>query len=466
MISLLALLLVAATGAWAQEETLLTTILSTGDNASFTSGSKTFDNIATVSFSDEVINDDDEYGWFSGEERTLTVTAAEGCTITRVKFYTDSGSAFDEEAPFEAIVVHDGKNIAKVNGTSIGQYGVTKIEVYGYAAPAAENVTNIIFNNLGLANAYDLTSGPLTVGNIELNFDKADGNNPPAFYTTGGGAARIYKGNTMSIYAGGATITKIVFNLTQGTPTFNTGSYNATTSTWEGEATTLTLSNEMASGQVRITSMDVYYSVASAAGEATYTVTLKEGTEDADKWTIAPAEATTTGVAQGTEITATYSGTKLVKSVKATKKVAGPTAYTLAESTQGMIVGTDGKAYDVADKDNLPTGVTAAGVVVYKDGANGLAIALTDEASTMDWATACGENGAAAHTPAVEGLTWKLPSQEEWTLVGNANSGSSLNSAITSAGGTAIPTTHFDPETMTMTGQYWLLKFPTLRKSQ
>ena len=135
---------------------------------------------------------------------------------------------------------------------------------------------------------------------------------------------------------------------------------------------------------------------------------------------------------------------------------AGPTAYTLAESTQGMIVGTDGKAYDVADLGNLPSGVTAAGVVVYKNGANGLAIALTDEASMMDWATACGESGAAAHTPTVEGQTWKLPSQEEWTLVKNANSGTSLNSAITSAGGTAIPTVHFDHETQIMTGKYWL----------
>ena len=132
------------------------------------------------------------------------------------------------------------------------------------------------------------------------------------------------------------------------------------------------------------------------------------------------------------------------------------TSYTLAESTVGMIVGTDGKAYDVADKDNLPSGVTAAGVVVYKNGANGLAIALTDEASMMDWATACGESGAAAHTPTVEGQTWKLPSQEEWTLVKNANSGSSLNSAITNAGGTAIPTVHFDHETGTTTGKYWL----------
>ena len=140
---MLVLLCLTVSSAWSQEETLLTTIESTGDNAGFTSGSKTFDNIATVTFSGEVWNEDDEYGWTSLDERTLTVTAAEGYTITRVKFYNDKSSAFDEAAPFEAILVYDkGNFITKVNGTSIGKYGVTKIEVYGYAnAVATYNVT-------------------------------------------------------------------------------------------------------------------------------------------------------------------------------------------------------------------------------------------------------------------------------------------------------------------------------------
>ena len=47
----------------------------------------------------------------------------------------------------------------------------------------------------------------------------------------------------------------------------------------------------------------------------TYKVTLQEGTEDADNWTISPAEA-----AEGETVTATYSGEKKVKSVKAVKK--------------------------------------------------------------------------------------------------------------------------------------------------
>ena len=120
------------TGAWADEATLLTTITPSSD---FTSGSKTFDNIVTVTLSGEVYCFGDENGWFSTSEGTLTVTAAEGYTITRVKFYTKSNSAFDEEAPFEAILVS-------------GMDGVNKIEVYGYAGtpapaePAIEVTTN------------------------------------------------------------------------------------------------------------------------------------------------------------------------------------------------------------------------------------------------------------------------------------------------------------------------------------
>ena len=118
-----------STGAWATDDVLLVTITA-ADNSSFNSGSQTFDNIATVTLSGEVYCFGDENGWFSTSEGTLTVTAAEGYTITRVKFYTKSNSAFDEEAPFEAILVS-------------GMDGVNKIEVYGYAgtpAPAEPDV--------------------------------------------------------------------------------------------------------------------------------------------------------------------------------------------------------------------------------------------------------------------------------------------------------------------------------------
>ena len=183
------------------------------------------------------------------------------------------------------------------------------------------------------------------------------------------------------------------------------------------------------------------YTVAiSISAPTKYTVAMAEAGEG---WTIAPAEATTTGVDKDTKITATYSGTKRVKSVTAVVKAAAPAGHALSASAVGEVVGTDGLAYAVADKDNLPTGVTAAGVVAYKSGSNGLVIAIADEASTMNWSTANGASGAAAHTPTVTGQTWKLPSQDEWKQMFSANGGSEgsysgLNTTITNAGGTAF----------------------------
>jgi hypothetical protein len=51
------------------------------------------------------------------------------------------------------------------------------------------------------------------------------------------------------------------------------------------------------------------------AAPPTYAITLKEDTEEFDKWDISPAEAT-----KGSTITAKYSGERKVKSVKAVKK--------------------------------------------------------------------------------------------------------------------------------------------------
>lgn len=120
------------------------------------------------------------------------------------------------------------------------------------------------------------------------------------------------------------------------------------------------------------------------------------------------------------------------------------TSHSLYDSAVGDVVGTDGLAYAVADKGDLPQGVTVAGMVAYKNGKTGLVISLTDEASHMAWSAAMGASGAAAHTPAVTGHTWELPSREEWELMfeafgGKKYDGAGLNTAIGNAGGTAFP---------------------------
>ena len=119
-------------------------------------------------------------------------------------------------------------------------------------------------------------------------------------------------------------------------------------------------------------------------------------------------------------------------------------AHALSTSVVGEIVGSDGMAYAVADKDKMPSGVTAAGMVAYKNGSNGLVIALADEANTMNWSTATGASGAAAHTPVVTGGTWKLPSKAEWNQMFGYDADAdianyfNLNTAISTAGGTEL----------------------------
>lgn len=104
-----------------------------------------------------------------------------------------------------------------------------------------------------------------------------------------------------------------------------------------------------------------------AVAQTTYKVSVKEGTEDATSWTIAPAEATTTGVAQGTQVTASYGGVKKVKSVKAVKKAPAGNIVDLSTLTAD---------YEAQNGDVLTNATTtykvsiAAGATVTLDGVN------------------------------------------------------------------------------------------------
>ncbi|MBR1545234.1 MAG: hypothetical protein IJ633_00350 [Prevotella sp.] len=146
--SILALLLMAATGTWAQTETLLTTITATAkEQASYSTA-----NVATVSFS-YTAGGSSAYlaiwGWW-GYGWSATVNAAEGYTITKCVFYDDANrTATDSEAPFVVETTEEDKT-PQVNGTTINysSKGITKIEVYGYKnelalSETADNATTI-----------------------------------------------------------------------------------------------------------------------------------------------------------------------------------------------------------------------------------------------------------------------------------------------------------------------------------
>ena len=140
----LALLITAVGGAWAQTETLLTTITATAkEQASYSTA-----NVATVSFSNttegySVYNDN--WGWW-GYGFTATVTAAEGYTITKCVFYDNDGAtATDSTDPFIVETEEQNKK-PKVNGATFGAFtsaGIKMIEVYGYVTPTASTEPDI-----------------------------------------------------------------------------------------------------------------------------------------------------------------------------------------------------------------------------------------------------------------------------------------------------------------------------------
>ena len=140
--SMLVLLAAVATGAWAQTETLLTTITATAkEQASYSTA-----NVATVSFSYTAYGSSAylaNWGWW-GYGWSATVTAAEGYTITKCIFYDDANrTATDSEAPFVVETTEEDKT-PQVNGTPILAYtskGIKKIDVYGYVTPTTVDVT-------------------------------------------------------------------------------------------------------------------------------------------------------------------------------------------------------------------------------------------------------------------------------------------------------------------------------------
>ena len=159
ILSIVTLLLMAATGAVAQTETLLTTITATGkEQASYSPA-----NVATVSFSYTAYGSSAylaNWGWW-GYGWSATVTAAEGYTITKCVFYDDQNrTATDSEAPFVVETTEEDKT-PQVNGTPIQAYtskGIKKIDVYGYATPtvtlseATDNSTTLTTYDGQVAN--------------------------------------------------------------------------------------------------------------------------------------------------------------------------------------------------------------------------------------------------------------------------------------------------------------------------
>ncbi len=173
----LALLLTAATGAWAQTETLLTTITPTGKG----SYSETTAGVVTVTLSN-VRRYNGDFGWLWGGSGSVTVEAKEGYTITRCVFKQNAKTPVTiTTSPF-AITFDDRGDCVQNDDMD----GVTSIEVYGPAAPAEPAIdvtTNAAEEGATFTEAsFDMPTDDVTVNyelvrdmSVQMNTTMGDG---------------------------------------------------------------------------------------------------------------------------------------------------------------------------------------------------------------------------------------------------------------------------------------------------
>ena len=233
ILSIVTLLLMAATGAMAQTESLLTTITATGrEQASYSTA-----NVATVSFSYTAYGSSAylaNWGWW-GYGWSATVNAAEGYTITKCVFYDDQNrTATDSEAPFVVETTEEDKT-PQVNGTPILAYtskGIKKIDVYGYATPAVtlseatDNSTTLTTYDGQVANVTltrTLQTGGWNTFCVPFSTATPTGwtvkELTASDFNSSTGALSLTFGNAASIVAGTPYLVKVTSNVVN--PTFD-----------------------------------------------------------------------------------------------------------------------------------------------------------------------------------------------------------------------------------------------------
>lgn len=139
----------------------------------------------------------------------------------------------------------------------------TLLLAFCHAAWAANDDVTIDLSQQGYDNAEVVTT--VTQSPVTLTFDKAEGSYAPTYYNTGPGV-RIYKGNTLTVTAGGTRdISKIVmyfagsnYSPTEANFTVDCGQAQlGTTTTWSGLAPSVTFTRVNESSHWRLSKLVV-----------------------------------------------------------------------------------------------------------------------------------------------------------------------------------------------------------------
>jgi len=207
-----------------------------------------------------------------------------------------------------------------------------------------------------------------------------------------------------------------------------------------------------------------------------YTVSLKDGVKDADKWTISPNPAE-----EGQTVTLQYNGRLKVKSVKAVKKAAP--AYTMAAaattSDKGKLICTAGHIHVYGEDAACTAGRVAKIIYVGPTGHatynNGLALALEDMSTdpstlfTWDKSGANNDGKTAAElcsawntSKPVTDAEWLLASKDQWNyMLGTNGAGSytALRDGFESVGGSNLVEKDYWSSTEINDTQAWMFNF-------
>ena len=466
----LALLLTAVTGAWAQEEVLLTTINASSD---FTSGSKTFDGVATVTITGNIACDEmSNMCWsavYGSSGGSVTVEPADGTTISSCKFYFDNNGTYTiSTAPFVLYpTMFNGSSFQIYTGPNCtgeqlyGSEGIKKIEVYAAAeapitvdpgssantwtfsmpgsdvvltpqyAPAAkwDVVENVEQLPTAIEGVIADTDAPLIVegtvafagtstevkqGTVMYAVTPATETEAPALDAANKWSADV---PTAKLVADGG-IDVLVWYYIKGADTPQDQTATAENTFNDSEPACLTVT-------VLTNKFNIQFNAANAntieAGKATVTVGGTAATVTDGKLE---------GVKMGREVKVKAKEGYKFRKVEVKKKASAP-SLSLTNPAVGQVIGSDGKNYAAA---SVPSGVDKVAMIAYVSGSNGLALALTDEGA-MSWSTAIEK--CAAHTPAFTGGTWKLATKDEWnSMITAAGSYSALRDGFSSVGGT------------------------------
>jgi len=364
LLTLVALFAIS-TGAWAQEEVLLTTVTPT----SVTTYSQSPDGIVTVSL-DNITAYSSTYGWIGGG--SVTVEAPQGYTITRCVFRQNAKTpVVDDHAPFTATIDNNHGDYYVYAETTTGQAktnfmdGITSIEVYGTYEPPIEvtqvpNTTDEWQFTMPAGNVLvdvkykDLTAMALTFGGKAipeagvkgfLGFEQEfiDGLNLDAAVTNTdqNGAAVTTDATSYTYTSSDATVI--------GFKTATEGVYELSGALADMEFRqegTATLTIQYAGTEDLGKSAETALLV--TVTEKTYTVDLAEGTADADNWqgkigdngtyAALPVE----GLKGSEKVVLKYDGSRIVKRVTATVEgaaPAGPKTYTELKGGEVLHVG-------------------------------------------------------------------------------------------------------------------------------